>query len=1302
MQHATRLYAKPVFSLVFFATCFCLLMNRQVVAEETQIALANNIISETGVTGGLIVHFGCGDGKLTARLKVNDSYQVHGLDANRSHVETARKYIQSLGLYGEVSVEHFSGSKLGYVDNMVNLFVAENLGDVSMQEVLRTLTPNGVAYIKQGNQWKKTKKPRPADIDEWTHFMHDASGNAVAHDRVVGPPRHLQWIGSPRWSRHHDRMASMSALVSASDRIFYIMDEGSRTSIQLPPRWKVVARDAFNGTVLWKREIESWHNHLWPLKNGPTQLARRLVAVDDKVFVTLGIKSPLTALDAITGKTLLTYENSGSTEEIIFSEGKLFLVVNKGENVMTTFTPEKNVGDQQRVRKPDYQWNQQPRQIMAFDADTGKQLWLRETRVAPITLAATKQEVLYYDGEQVVCLDRNDGKEIWKTAAPRRSQMTMNFGPKLVIYEDVVLFAGGDRSMRSFSLETGKELWKAHHDKSAYDSPEDLLVVGGLVWSAPTTATKDSGVFTGRNPKTGEVKSTFPPNVKTYWFHHRCYMAKATDRFLLPSRTGIEFVDYKKKDWNINHWVRGGCLYGIMPCNGLVYTPPHDCACYPESKLFGLNALAAESDSLKLPQNIPDAGRLEKGPAFKVMSVQQSASSEQENWPTFRHDSARSGTTETDVPATLKQAWKSKLGGKLSALTIAEGKLYVAQVNKHTLFALDADSGESLWSYTAGGRIDSPPTYFDRRVIFGSADGWVYCLRSQDGALIWRFRAAPVERKLMAFEQMESVWPVHGSILVQQGKAYFVAGRSNFLDGGLRWFKLDARTGQKLTEVVIDERDPETKENIQSRVQILNMPVGLPDVLSSDGTNIYMRSQQFDQQGNRINLGPHSGESPVQGATQTGDTRHLFAPMGFLDDTWFHRSYWVYGRSFAGGHSGYYQAGKYTQSGRILVHNDDMIYGFARKSQYYRWTTIMEHHLFAADKQAPKVDPRLLRRGRGKPTSQIAIKNSESLNPTGKPLTVEAWVKAEKPNGTVIARGANFNGYALIINKGVPGFLVRSKDKLSSVYGKQKIVNKWTHLAGCLTADKKLKLYVDGKLVAEAKAERLIAAEPLQGMEIGADAGSAVGNYKSPFAFTGLIDEVRIYHRALSAEEIQSHFSKPGQPIKPEEQLVYACSFEKGTADASGNKNRGKVTVAKSVVGKYGNAMKFTGGNTGGISGSYKVEHVWTEDVPLFVRAMLLSGEKLFIAGPPDLIDEEKTFTQIVNKDNSVDKQLIAQDAALRGEQGAILQVISTSDGKRLASYHLNSIPTWDSLSAAHKKLYFTTTKGEIICYGKK
>ena len=116
-----------------------------------------------------------------------------------------------------------------------------------MDEVLRVLVPNGVAMVKDDGEWKKTVKPRPDNIDEWSHYLHDSTGNSVANDDVVAPPRHLQWVGSPRWSRHHDRMASMSALVSTNGRMFYIMDEGSRISIQLPSKWKLIARDAFNG-----------------------------------------------------------------------------------------------------------------------------------------------------------------------------------------------------------------------------------------------------------------------------------------------------------------------------------------------------------------------------------------------------------------------------------------------------------------------------------------------------------------------------------------------------------------------------------------------------------------------------------------------------------------------------------------------------------------------------------------------------------------------------------------------------------------------------------------------------------------------------------------------------------------------------------------------------------------------------------------------------------------------------------------------------------------------------------------------
>ena len=43
---------------------------------------AQKILKDTGITGGVIVHLGCGDGQLTAALRAGDSFLVHGLDAD--------------------------------------------------------------------------------------------------------------------------------------------------------------------------------------------------------------------------------------------------------------------------------------------------------------------------------------------------------------------------------------------------------------------------------------------------------------------------------------------------------------------------------------------------------------------------------------------------------------------------------------------------------------------------------------------------------------------------------------------------------------------------------------------------------------------------------------------------------------------------------------------------------------------------------------------------------------------------------------------------------------------------------------------------------------------------------------------------------------------------------------------------------------------------------------------------------------------------------------------------------------------
>jgi hypothetical protein len=95
---------------------------------------------------------------------------------------------------------------------------------------------------------------------------------------------------------------------------------------------------------------------------------------------------------------------------------------------------------------------------------------------------------------------------------------------------------------------------------------------------------------------------------------------------------------------------------------------------------------------------------------------------------------------------------------------------------------------------------------------------------------------------------------------------------------------------------------------------------------------------------------PYSGNSTAQASQQYGEGVHLFSPFGFLDGTWFHRSYWVFGRSFASGAGGYYMAGRYAPAGRILTFNESCIYGFGRQPQYFKWTTPLEHQLFAAEK----------------------------------------------------------------------------------------------------------------------------------------------------------------------------------------------------------------------------------------------------------------------------------------------------------------------------------------------------------------
>ncbi|MHC4702315.1 MAG: class I SAM-dependent methyltransferase, partial [Planctomycetota bacterium] len=227
-----------------------------------------DLVESSGVKGGLVVHIGCGDGKDTAAMRINDRYIVQGLETSNEKVLRARENVRAAGDYGKISILKFDGANLPYADNLVNLIITGGECRVPQAEIMRVLAPLGVACI----DGRKIVKQWPDEIDEWNHFLHGPDNNAVARDSVASAPRSVQWMARPKWGRSHEEMASMSAAVSAKGRVFFIVDKAPLASIRFTGQWELVARDAFNGTLLWKKDIPKWNDHLRHFRSGPVHL----------------------------------------------------------------------------------------------------------------------------------------------------------------------------------------------------------------------------------------------------------------------------------------------------------------------------------------------------------------------------------------------------------------------------------------------------------------------------------------------------------------------------------------------------------------------------------------------------------------------------------------------------------------------------------------------------------------------------------------------------------------------------------------------------------------------------------------------------------------------------------------------------------------------------------------------------------------------------------------------------------------------------------------------------------------------
>ncbi|MBL7154265.1 MAG: PQQ-binding-like beta-propeller repeat protein [Phycisphaerae bacterium] len=879
------------------------------------ITLARRILDTSGVQGGIVVQLGCGDGRLTAALRVADRYTVHALEADPAKVAAARDYIKSLGLYGPVSVEQFSGEALPFSDNLVNLIVVQEPGEVPMNEVMRVLAPGGAARFRRNDTWETIVKPWPDNIDQWTHFLHDASNNAVADDTVVGPPRSLQWLARPLWLRSHETPSGIQSPVSAGGRLFYIFDEGLIGIVdeRLPDRWSLVCRDAFNGRLLWKRQLDDWGWRQWnparwqgkdwtKLRSGrtdvPSENQRRIVAGGDRLYTTLSYRAPMSILNAATGRTITTIEQTRGASEILLSDGIVVVYKRQVTEGNDTIAPA----------------------LVAIHGRTGKVLWDEQIgQIRPLALAIDNGRIIHLSGKNLIARSLKDGNEMWTSKPKLTTPRT------LLAVDDVVVMQGG-RFAAAYDATNGKLLWEKNKLPAIGGGEgDDLFVIDGLVWRGIISADNDgkpvrkspNALVIGWDLRSGEEKKRiFVNNLRSPEHHHRCYRNKATARYLVSSYEGAEFLDFQADNHSQNNWVRGACKYGMVPCNGMLYAPPDQCFCQPGAKLLGFTALTAASDAAG--KEVADNRRLKKGPAYGAVAAMRSGS--KADWPTYRHDPARSGATPSQVASNVKISWKNTLKGTLTAPVAAAGKLFVARSDAHTLYALDMASGKEMWQFTADGRIDSPPTIYRGMTLFGSRDGSVYCLRTTDGELVWRFLAAPADRRIGAFDRLESTWPVHGSILVDNGTAYFTAGRSTYLDGGIRVYGLDPTTGEIRHKGIL--RGPNPFEEGARDVAFYILGAN-SDVLVSEGGFIYMRQKKMTPQLKEVEVEVLSSK----GAQDVG--LHVFSTAGLLDGSNYNRTFWMYSKRWPG----FQLANQAPKAGQLLVVDDEKTYAIR---EFYR------------------------------------------------------------------------------------------------------------------------------------------------------------------------------------------------------------------------------------------------------------------------------------------------------------------------------------------------------------------------------
>lgn len=554
---------------------------------EKYASAAERIVNETGIKKGYCLVLGCGEGRLAYELAKRTELQIVGIEENEEKVAAARERLDKAGLYGvRVSIHQGSLKSLPYTDYFANLIVTDSDVSISPGELFRVLRPNGgMAY--QGYISEKLTVTRPDGLDgagEWTHQYANPGNSASSGDRLVRGPMQVQWFGKP----------GPSAMIDRHNRALAPLSKDGRLFVPAAGENRIIAVDAYNGTILWDVEVPDYR------RVGANKDAGNMVVTDDLLYV--ATENSCWALDVETGKHMMTLKvppvilerNWGyvaSVDNLLFGSGQkknASLSEHSRSMVYEVYFDSRPIATSDFLfclnrHNGNILWHYQRGVIINSAVGIGDgQIYFIESR-NPAAMSEKdgriKASILLESGHSyLVALDMQTGRKAWEQQVdlPFEHTMSLSYANETILLVGASNAEGHPRyDLFGFDAFDGSAKWSNYSARTGWGTNGDhgeqdqhAVIVGDNVYMI------ESYSFNLQNGQQGSYKLSRGG--------HGCGTLSGAGSYLF-ARGGnprmYEITDEPESGFALTNVSRPGCWINIIPAGGLVLIPEFSSGC---------------------------------------------------------------------------------------------------------------------------------------------------------------------------------------------------------------------------------------------------------------------------------------------------------------------------------------------------------------------------------------------------------------------------------------------------------------------------------------------------------------------------------------------------------------------------------------------------------------------------------------------------------------------------------------------------------------------------------------------------